>query len=335
MSSKDDNDVRGIQIMEFDIDKTYMLSTNEGSNQKAANNLIVLHETTNVGAKNNAIYFKNNVNTIQTYVQYVVGDGGKIYQVGSDGYVAWAAGSYANTNSPVQIELARTYDKGTFEKDYSTFVNLARAKAKQFGIPVELDTSNQRGIKTHLWISNNIWGNHVDPVQSYLKPTWGITQEQLAHDIANGIGETVVNPTPQLPNRNVITIKDGPVSGIAGWTADGQIIPGSNSKLVNTSNWKSSGIKQINGLPMYKIATNEYVPKKYTDQANIVTINSIGGINSVKSSGEKNDGDEIKFKDLSCWEATDRLYHIAGRDYFKISVNEYIDAFYTICGGNK
>ncbi|WP_334328459.1 peptidoglycan recognition protein family protein [Companilactobacillus sp. HBUAS59699] len=319
-------------MTEFNIDKTYMLDSNEGSSQRAANNLIVLHETTNVGAKNNAIYFKNNVNTAQTYVQFVVGDGGKIYQVGEEGYVAWGAGSYANANSPVQIELARTYDKTTFEKDYATFVNLARAKGKQFGIPVNLDTSNQRGIKTHYWISQNIWGSHVDPVQSYLEPVWGISQEQLAHDIATGIGESVVEPAPRTPIRDVITIKHGPVTGIAGWTSKGTIIPGSNSKFVNASNWKTVGIKKINGLAMYKIATDEYVPKKYTDQAEIVTINAIAGVNTVNSKGNKLDH---ILKDLTQWKTDDVIYSIACRDYFKVATDEYVDAFYTIGGGNN
>ena len=316
----------------FNIDKTYMLGANEGSNQRTANNLIVLHETTNVGAKNNASYFKNYWESTQTYVQYVVGDGGKVYQVGAEGYVAWGAGSYANANAPVQIELARTYDKATFEKDYVAFVNFARAKAKQFGIPVELDTSNERGIKTHYWLSKNVWGNHEDPVKSYLQPIWEITQEQLAHDIATGVGEATIEPAPQTPTRDVITIKHGPITGIAGWTADGKIIPGSNSKLLNASNWKSNGIKKVNGLPMYQIATDEYVPKKYTDQAGIVTINAIAGISAVNSKGEKLNH---TLKDLTQWKTTDKLYSIAGRDYFKIATDEYVDVFYTIGGGNK
>jgi len=319
-------------MAEFNIDKTYMLGANEGSSQRAANNLIVLHETTNVGAKNNAIYFKNNINTAQTYTQFVVGDGGKIYQVGAEGYVAWGAGSYANANSPVQIELARTYDRATFEKDYATFIKLARAKAKQFGIPVELDTANQRGIKTHYWISKNIWGSHIDPVQSYLQPTWGISQEQLAQDIANGIGETVIEPAPQTPKRDQITIEHGPTTGIAGWNSQGDMIPGSNSKLVNASTWKTVGIKNINGLPMYQIATDEFVPKKYTDQAGVVTINAISGISPVNSKGQMLNK---TFKDLSQWKTEDKLYRINGNDYFKVATDEYVDCFNTIGGGNK
>ena len=319
-------------MAEFNIDKTYMLSENEGSSQRTVNNLIVLHETTNVGAKNNAIYFKNNINTAQTYTQFVVGDGGKIYQVGAEGYVAWGAGSYANANAPVQIELARTYDKATFEKDYAIFIKLARAKAKQFGIPVELDTANQRGIKTHYWISKNIWGSHVDPVQSYLQPAWGISQERLARDIANGIGETVVEPVPQTPKRDQITIKHGPVTGIAGWNSKGEIIPGSNSKLVNASSWKAVGIKNINGLPMYQIAADEFVPKKYTDQAGLVTINAVDGVSPINLKGQMLN--KI-FKDLSQWKVEDRLYQINGRNYFKVATDEYVDCFNTIGGGNK
>lgn len=316
----------------FNIDKTYMLGANEGSSQRTANNLIVLHETTNVGAKNNASYFKKYWNSSYTYTQYVIGDGGKIYQVGEDGYVAWGAGDYANTNAPVQIELARTYNKATFEKDYAAFVNFARAKANQYGIPVELDTSNPRGIKTHYWISNNVWGSHEDPVQSYLEPIWGITQEQLAHDIATGIGETIVEPAPQTPNRDQITIKHGPITGIAGWNLKGEIIPGSNTKLVNASSWKTASLKKINGLPMYQIATDEFVPKKYTDQAGVVTINAIAGVNTVNFKGIKL-GHVLH--DLSQWKTEDKFYTINGNNYFKVATDEYVESYYTLGGGNK
>lgn len=316
----------------FDIDKKYAFGANEGSSDKViSNQYIILHETTNVGGWNNAEFLKREWWNYKAYVQYVIGDGGKIYQLSDEGYIAWAAGDYVNYRSPVQIELARTYDKATFEKDYAAFINFARAKAVQYGIPLTLDTSGN-GVKTHLWVSNNIWGNHQDPVKSYLQPTWGITQEQLAHDIATGIGgNTIVEPAPQTPNRDQVTIKHGPITGIAGWTIKGTIVPGSNTKLVNASNWKTAGIKKINGLAMYKIATDEFVPKKYTDQAGIVTINAIAGIAVVNSKGDKLD--EI-VKDLTQWKTDDVIYNIAGRDYFKIATDEYVDAYYTMGGGN-
>jgi N-acetylmuramoyl-L-alanine amidase. len=148
--------------MNFNIDNTFCVRNLWRFISTNSQQIYVLHETTNIGAKANASYFKNNWSTSQTYVQYVIGDGGKIYRVGADGYEAWGAGSYANANSPVQIELARTTDKATFKKDYEVFVNFARAKAQEFGIPTTLDAYGN-GIKTHKWISDNIWGSHTDP----------------------------------------------------------------------------------------------------------------------------------------------------------------------------
>lgn len=326
-------------MAEFNIDYTYALGSNEGSSSRvSANKYIVLHETTNVGARANASYFKNNWASTETYVQYVIGDGGKIYGVGSEGYVAWAAGSVANANSPVQIELARTNDRATFEKDYATFVNFTRAKAQEYGIPLTLDTAGN-GVKTHYWVSQNIWGTHIDPVLSYLKPAWGITQEQLAHDIQYGINGGSSTPTqPDKPSiaRNVVTVKGGPSTGIAGWNSNGEIIPGTNSTFVNGTSWLTEHIELINGLPMYQVSTDEYIPKKYTDQAGIITINAIAGITAINSKGEEYKGSEKTFTDQSKWLSDDNgVRVINGRLCFQVSTDQFIDAFYTIGGGNK
>ncbi|TGD20924.1 N-acetylmuramoyl-L-alanine amidase [Companilactobacillus suantsaicola] len=327
-------------MAQFNIDTQYALGANEGSNQKTNNMFIILHETTNDGAANNAHYFKNNWSTSQTYVQYVIGDGGKIYQVGADGYVAWGAGTYANENSPVQIELARTSDKVTFEKDYATFVNFARYKAQQFGIPCTLDVGGKydKGIKTHKWVSDNIWGNHIDPVESYLKPFWHIDEGQLAKDIANGVGGSTSggSTTQTKPARNVVTVKNGPSTGIAGWNGKGQIVPGSNSTFKNGTAWQSAGVYLINGLPMYKVGGDEYIPKKYTDQAGIITINSIHGVNAFDGNGNKIAGTESTFMDYSQWKSPDTgVKVINDKVFFLVATNEYVDGFYTIGGGNK
>lgn len=257
--------------MNFNIDNSYELGANEGSSQATNNKYIVLHETTNIGAKANASYFKNNWATTQTYVQYVIGDGGKIYQVGADGYEAWGAGSYANANSPVQIELARTTDKATFKKDYATFVNFARSKAKQYGIPCTLDGSGN-GIKTHKWISENIWGSHTDPVVSYLEPFWGITQEQLAHDIAVGI-EDVVEPKKTFTNvNNVVTVLNGNIKGYTTYKKDGSA--NATTNIAPNTGWISAGIEMINNEPHYLIGGNIYIPQSITTFKGKVLINS-------------------------------------------------------------
>ena len=269
--------------MNFNIDNTYELGANEGSSTPTNNKYIVLHETTNIGAKANASYFKNNWATTQTYVQYVIGDGGKIYQVGADGYEAWGAGSYANANSPVQIELARTTDKATFKKDYATFVNFARAKAKQYGIPTTLDAYGN-GIKTHYWVSQNIWGSHTDPVQSYLEPFWGITQEQLAHDIAVGI-EDVVEPKKTFTNiNNVVTTLNDNVKAYATYKLDGSANPTTN--IAPGTGWVSASIEMINGEPHYCIGKDIYIPQSITTFKGKVLINSDIPVHVVNLKGE-------------------------------------------------
>lgn len=79
--------------------------------------------------------------------------------------------------------------EGKGVKEYATksYVNLARDLAKRSGIPKTLDGAG-KGIKSHQWISLNIWGDHMDPY-SYLT-SWGISKSQLAKDIEKGIGGT-------------------------------------------------------------------------------------------------------------------------------------------------
>lgn len=269
--------------MNFNVDNTFALGTYEGSSVRTANKFIVLHETTNIGAKANATFFKNNWARTQTYVQYVIGDGGKIYRVGADGYEAWGAGSYANANSPVQIELARTTDKATFKKDYVTFVNFARSKAQEFSIPTTLDAYGN-GVKTHKWISDNIWGTHTDPIQSYLEPFWGITQEQLTHDIAVGIRD-VVEPKKKFTNiNNVVTTLKGNVKAYATYKLDGSA--NKTTDIAPGTGWVSAGIEMINGEPQYCIGKDVYIPQSITTFKGKVLINSDIPVHAVNLKGE-------------------------------------------------
>lgn len=197
----------GLKSEAYTIDSTY----NAVRSTKAASpNYILLHETGGIApARNNAIYFNREWRNVGAYTAYVVGDGGKVYQLSPDGLVQWGAGSYANANSPVQIELARTASKAQFKIDYAVYVNLTRDKAKKYNIPLTLDSPyNSRGIKTHLWVTQNIWGDHVDPY-GYLA-SMGISKAQLAKDLQTGLPEdgsqtgsgSSVTPTPPATNTN-------------------------------------------------------------------------------------------------------------------------------------
>lgn len=190
----------------YSVNNTYQLGVNEGSNQRTNNRLVIAHETgTYAPAVNNAAYMKRTWNTNYAYTQYVVGDGGKAYRVGADGYVSWGAGTWGNANAPVQVELARTYDNNQFKIDYAVYVNLLRDSAKKFGISTNLDTGY--GIVTHKWITDNVWGDHQDPY-GYLA-SHGITKAQFAQDLKTGLPEngsgintTPINPVKPTPNAN-------------------------------------------------------------------------------------------------------------------------------------
>lgn len=191
----------------YTVNNEFNLSQNEGSLQRTNNKYIILHETANPRAtgRNEAQYMKRAWQN--AYTAYIVGDGGIAYKVGEEGYVQYGAGSYANANSPVQIELQHTTDKATFEKNYRTYVELARDSAKKFGIPLTLDTPyNQSGIKSHLWITQNIWGDHSDPYEYLAK--MGISKAKLAHDLANGFG----NEQPVKPEKPSQSTHDNAVT---------------------------------------------------------------------------------------------------------------------------
>ncbi|WIE01547.1 N-acetylmuramoyl-L-alanine amidase [Latilactobacillus curvatus] len=188
----------------YSVDNTYQLGINEGSSQRTNNRIIIAHETgTTAPAVNNAAFMKRTWNTNYAYTQYVVGDGGKVYRVGADGYVSWGAGTWGNANAPVQVELARTTNATQFKVDYAVYVNLLRDSANKFGISTDLDTGY--GIVTHKWITDNVWGDHQDPY-GYLA-SHGITKAQFAQDLKtglpeNGSGGSVTTPVkPTEPNK--------------------------------------------------------------------------------------------------------------------------------------
>jgi len=169
-------------------DKTFLLGTGQGSSQKASNQYIVIHDTANDNnqgdnsATNEASYMHNNWQNAYTHA---IAGWDKVYLVGEPGYVAYGAGSPANERSPFQIELSHYSDPAKQRSSYINYINAIREQAKVFGIPLTLDGAGN-GIKTHKWVSDNLWGDHQDPY-SYLTRI-GISKDQLAKDLANGIG---------------------------------------------------------------------------------------------------------------------------------------------------
>ncbi|KWZ16107.1 N-acetylmuramoyl-L-alanine amidase, partial [Enterococcus faecium] len=183
-----------INTFAYTINDEYNLAPNQGDSRLAIPNKIILHETgIDAPARNVAANMKNNYNGSNPYTTDVIGDGGIVYRVGEQGYVSWGAGN-ANPYAPVQIELQRTYDKALFEKNYRAYIEYTRDSAKKYGIPLTLDQGTSlftKGIISHLWVTNYVWGNHTDPY-GYLSQM-GVSKEKLAYDLAHGF--TDENPT--------------------------------------------------------------------------------------------------------------------------------------------
>lgn len=233
----------------YSIDYTYAFNANQGSSQRASHSFVILHEAgIEAPGRNIAANMKNNYTPYTAYSTFVVGDGGHVYQVGEPGYVAYAAGN-ANGYSPVQIELQRTYDKATFAKNYATYIELARYYANKYGIPLTLDAggAGTPGIKSHLWITQNIWGNHVDPY-GYLA-SMGVSKAKLANDLANGTtnvgggNTTPINPTkPTTPSNSNVP---------AGFTPENGTFVNGDTPIMNRIGAASFNAAQGGYLPAY------------------------------------------------------------------------------------
>lgn len=231
-------------VQAYSVNTTYQLGANEGSSQRTNSRVIIAHDTgTYAPAINNAMYMKRAWASVQAYTQYVVGDGGQVYRVGSDGYVSWGAGTWGNANAPVQVELARTYDNNQFKLDYAVYVNLLRDSAKKFGISTNLDTGY--GIVTHKWITDNVWGDHQDPY-GYLA-SHGITKAQFAQDLKTGLPEngsgTNTTPTnPTTPSNSDIP---------AGFTPESGTFVNGDTEIMNRVGAASFNAAQGGYLPAY------------------------------------------------------------------------------------
>jgi len=183
-------------------DYAYQLGANEGSSATASNQYIILHDTgnaNNVGtnsAQNEASYMHGHWGDAYTHA---IAGWDRVYIIGEPGYVAYGAGSPANERSPFQIELARYADHAKAIAAYKNWVAAAVGHAKKYGIPMTLDAPGN-GIKSHKWVSDNLWGDHQDPY-GYLSSI-GISKAQLAADLKKGSGSVPTTSTP--PPKQVL-----------------------------------------------------------------------------------------------------------------------------------
>lgn len=175
----------GKQVLPYRISYRYQLSGDQGTSQPASSKYIILHD---VGSRANgqqaASFMQRTANSNQAYTNFIVGDGGTVYQMKRPGMVSWGAGVTANQNAPVQIELGHASSRSMFRADYQAYVALARDMAGKYDIPLTLDqgSTGSKGIKSHRWVSQHIWGDHQDPYEYLTR--YGVSKQDLADDLA-------------------------------------------------------------------------------------------------------------------------------------------------------
>lgn len=266
------------------IDNTFNFSGGMGDSRTAQRRFVILHDTGNPNnngsnsAYNEASFMYRNWQNANT--TYIVG-WDRAYKLSDPGYVSWGAGD-ANVFAPVQLELAHYADRVKAVQAYRNWVELARQSAKDFGIPLSLDQGGAAtaGIKTHKWVSDNIWGDHQDPY-GYLAEL-GISKQQLANDIAFGFDSVAQSP---IADPNVIKIDTQGHGGVNLINSKGQYL---NKFLANGTRWKVAGSAVINGEEMALVGLNQFVPIRYTDWRGTVVrvIHKDGGVNLLNSKGQ-------------------------------------------------
>lgn len=285
-------------------DRSHSLPANAGSSSRTSNNYLIVHDTGNDAnrgansAKNEAAYMQHNWSNAYTHA---IAGWDRVFLVGEPGYVAYGAGTVANSRSPFQIELARYSDSKLAISAYRNYIGAIREYAKKFGIPLTLDKAGN-GVKSHKWVSDNLWGNHQDPY-GYLARI-GISKAQFAADIAHGVGSSVSQPAKPVAKQKLASSK-----GIVRARKDGYLVNSKGQKtkhLVKAgSSWKVFSIEKVGML----IGADEYLP----------CINAY-----VKIGAKLTD----KFKTGSEWKVVSAIM-VDGKSYFKLSTTEFVTGEYT------
>lgn len=241
--------------------------------------------------------------------------------------MAWHTASSEGNTWYVGYEVVQSMsatDKEFLANEQATFKQVAE-DLQFWGLPANRQTVRLHREFVATACPHRSWqlhGQSVNAVKDYF-----IEQIKL---YMNGTPTSVEVP------RDEIEIKYVPNYGVLTFNRAGQSYLDSNLIFKHGTRWKSSGIELINNRPMYQVSLNMYVPKEFTNQAGLVEINAISGIDAVNSKGVKQAGSYKTFKDHTKWKTNDNSAKvIKGRLYFQVSTDQWIDAYYTMAGGNK
>lgn len=181
-------------------------------------NQVHAHSTGNKGstAQNEATYMGNkDINT--GFYTHVIGNG-RIIQTALTGRGAWDVGGGWNGRGFASVELIESHPtKEAFKADYNIYVDFLRQLAAQAGAAQILD-SGSTGVLTHDYCRRNQPANGTDHVDPYpYLATMGISREQFASDIKNGV-TPAVKPSPNKAALDIVNV-NAQTFQVTGWLA--------------------------------------------------------------------------------------------------------------------
>ncbi|WP_099975291.1 peptidoglycan recognition protein family protein [Lactobacillus terrae] len=284
---------------------------------------IVIHnDAGSLTAEDYAYKFLPNHNLEAGFAHYY-GDRNSVVRVEDTYNMAWHTASREGNTWYVGYEVCQSMSASDvdFLANEQAVFKQAAEDLMYWGLPANRDTVKLHREFVPTACPHRSWALH------------GATVNSVKGYFIQEIKKYMNGEVSDVIERDTITVKYVPNYGVLSFNKAGASYKDSNLTFKHDTRWKTAGIEVINGRAMYQVATDMYVPKEYTDQAGLVTINSIKGITSVNDKGNVN-GDS--YKDLTQWKTNDNgVKKIKGKLYFPIAPDINIDSFYTIGGGNK
>jgi len=215
----------------------------------------------NFSSINECIKYHNSFLSTMPIYQGIVGQ--RNYRIAAQGLKGYAtAPNYVSTIINIIEEYGlSSWDQEAFnETDFPhTAVDTSSITIKyvpNYGVLAFNDSGNSIGGSNKTFIDGTKW-------------------KTAGSKVINGEEMYQVSPNEYVPKKYTTVGADGTVTinytegyGVMGYHLNGNSVSGSNSVLKTGTVWKTSGAAMINGQMMYKIATDEYVPKEFTQFGN-------------------------------------------------------------------
>ncbi|MCW1911175.1 glycoside hydrolase family 73 protein [Lactiplantibacillus paraplantarum] len=140
---------------------------------------------------------------------------------------------------------------------------------------------------------------------------------------------------PMKPiDMSVATVKFVSGYGINAYDDSGNYIDGSRDIFKDGTAWKVGEQRMINGQEMLQVATNEWIPRQYTNlDASVITVNAIpqGGVNTYDLNGNFTG---TVLTSGTQWKS-DQFATINGQRMYRVATNMYIPERWTQFGPGK